>query len=1255
MALTLTPAALLNAQDSQSRHPIVEIVSSQATSDIPFDGQLLTEETTNESKPNVITHSTNRLCQIYLFGTTSFKYVYTDINRQEFNFVTITPPSLHTPIEATLCELANGNIGIVYICSYSSPVSRQLRYLVISPEGVVVTADTQIGTDYAVATYLIDMPFVIRLINGTFLLVYYHKTVSGATYQIKKRTCPADFITWSAESECVITGTDLVTTKPRYNPSLMQITVGATTGDIFLWFDYMDTLTGGVEITNVYYSISTNNGVAWTKEVKLTTYATTTAVGKHPVSVQKVANEMMMSFSEVRPALFKVSHDATMPISDITFDPVGRKVYAVLVNGQVASGLYGVMEIDIDTWTPTNWWDEATDPAFDPGLFYHGGLFIGLNARHHGEYPYIPVGVVGDYYAMVDVLNVSADTITHYYFRTYSWAGYSIVQNVTGITLVFGEEVYHTWVDATTQRLYVLLGGSLGYGEGIRVGYIEIGTYEWHEIVPPVAFPSGSMGYDVSGWIVDTGGDRIFISTDYSPGELHVYSLSSGGLIKIYKNSTHPTFPLRGLHNIALLSEKIVGLVFDNYISDPILKGVAEIDLTTQITTMHQPDWGVYTDYWFRAITAISSEEVAILSWNYGLTIFNITTHVWTLINNANVPGLTPNSLDYFAGAIAYDPVQEIIFAGTRWGYASYTGIVAVSRYGAFKGSYYKDGVYSAGWTFGIAGVPGVSAQLVAEWTDYDLVMAVNPSFDDLSIYAFWTKILSGGLSIKWDLEGSSLEISDYIVNGTEVQVHRSIDGGPASLSFICSHGQIFDPQNIRSLYSIYLKKGRKLNLRFGDKVGVTEYWQQQGVFLVTSTKLSYERGQYPVINIMAEDERIFWEQGTVTATAYYETDPKTMLEDLLVDIGGFTLNVDPLLNEIIMPSFDGACTLWFQWIDTPFADIVMQICEHFGYFPRIDVDGKVTARKISGNNAVNHTYSDSTKLINFTPDDDFSDFTNQIIVTGQSHYWLEVLFAEEAVGSLQGAAGWWHKRKNVVVWYSPDHMRTCRNARMEVIESVRDGPYFCKKGHEWLFPYVSDYYCAVRIDGPDLVGLFITALVIYLALLIVCAALNLVSWIPIVGGAIKMVCAIAAAYAMFNLMSIVGTQGAYSYNFYAQPVGHVRESFQAMANDEVFQSLIGKVIFKTINDPLCFSVGECQLVADFNRDVMKWQRNRMKFTKIADLRDEEGDMIQVPHPYTLQSMKTFITEITRRFQKSASPGSDDGYFLDDIEGWRII
>src|SRR5512139_1121909 len=109
MALTLNPT-LATAQDSQSRHPILEIMTGKIGEDIPLTGQRVTAEAVDETNPNMIYHSSGRLMIIYNSGGT-FKFFYTDTARTEFTQVNLGISAG----EAALCELADGNVGVIII------------------------------------------------------------------------------------------------------------------------------------------------------------------------------------------------------------------------------------------------------------------------------------------------------------------------------------------------------------------------------------------------------------------------------------------------------------------------------------------------------------------------------------------------------------------------------------------------------------------------------------------------------------------------------------------------------------------------------------------------------------------------------------------------------------------------------------------------------------------------------------------------------------------------------------------------------------------------------------------------------------------------------------------------------------------------------------------------------------------------------------------------------------------------------------
>jgi hypothetical protein len=68
---------------------------------------------------------------------------------------------------------------------------------------------------------------------------------------------------------------------------------------------------------------------------------------------------------------------------------------------------------------------------------------------------------------------------------------------------------------------------------------------------------------------------------------------------------------------------------------------------------------------------------------------------------------------------------------------------------------------------------------------------------------------------------------------------------------------------------------------------------------------------------------------------------------------------------------------------------------------------------------------------------------------------------------------------------------------------------------------------------------------------------------------------------------------------------------------------------------------------------VVKCQRKRVRFSKITHLQDEDGDTLQLPHPFSGEAMTVFVTDLTRRIKIAESPDGD-GYMIDDIEGWKL-
>jgi hypothetical protein len=1242
MAQTLD-ATLAAAQDSASRRPLLEIMSASFVPEIPFDGQLLTSETTNEQKPNVIAHSSGRLCTIYVFGTRYLKFIYTDTDRTVFTPVTIDAGANHTVIDASLCELTGGNVGIIYLESYSG--NYNLRAMVLSPTGEVVSAVSTIGTHPT--TDWANAPFVRRLASGTYLLVYAYKT--GSTYSIQKKTS-SDFATWSASSECVISG--LSSTNRRDNPSLVQI----TTGDVFLWFDYLESTSGTAELTNIYYSVSTDSGSTWGAAVKLTNYTGYDATAIHPIVVQNAAGQMRVVFTEQRGSL-KMDDTALGwftgdNATNITFDPVKRKLYVVNSRPFNASGyktLENVVKIDVDTWEVDKCWDNTTVPAFD-AIFCTGANNVNLYTAR-GDRHLIPVTLSSNPTQFhIALLDGEADSITMFSFQ--DWPTYGITKNVNGLSDygVYGGTAYHVWVDYEAKRLYAVFAFG-GPSYALIIGYIDLGqtgpdynfTEIVHEVTPMASTMFSTMASGSFAVWPDT--DRMAISGwssgGTSKGFLRVYQISTGSLIKHYDVDANVGFPYHGVHDFILQGEKIYGAFgYESLYSQQDRRGLCEIDLLTDTVVYHRPSYATLDNYYLQRFTATEDGQLIITVNAFtfpastgGVDIYDPADDTWQQFNNSNVPGFTPDGRDS-AYSIAYDPSMGTIFTGLTNGVYGWTGVVAFNRYGFIRQSLYIDGTYTTSWAF------GASSPLVIGLFDYEAVVVYEPG--GMGLYAFWTNQRKEELSVKWDKVVGEFDLDSYLLAGSDIALKRSIDGNTNKLEFSVSHGHLFDPHNTLSLMSFILRKGRKLSVRFGEKVSGVDYWHPAGTFVVTEGSISYKRGEYPKMSIRAEDQRVWWGDLEIVATPHYESFPEDILADVIPNYAGMDV------SDIVLPTFDGRYVLWHQWMDTSLKKMVEQICERFGYFPLIDVEDKFRVRRISDANATDHVYSDTTKILEFSPDDSFSDFTNRVVVVGENRDSIEVLAPEERIRDLNGVVGWWGHKKVIRVYYSDDGTSVCRYPRLEITQSVRNFNFKLGGGGESITAV--DYYekwMEITIDTPNLVAIVVS--------LVAAIVLWGVTWIPVTAPpGIPGIALFELSILLSLLFYVIASIATYSYAVWARPVGRERLHIQGEANDVDFQAELGRVVTKKIDDSLSITQDQCAQVAAQELMVARLQRNLVRFTKTADLRDEEGDTLQLPHPQAGLPMRIFVTDITRKFKKPIAGTGSDGYFLDDIEGWVL-
>ena len=1242
MALTLDPV-FAAAQASVTRRPLVEILSSQFVADIPFDGQTLTSETTAEQSPNLIRHSTGRLALVYSYSTNVIKYVYTDLNRTAFTSVALAIPGGHTLLETSICELTGGNVGIVYRTSYSG--THYLKYKTITVTGTAVASGDIVSFS---ASPDMSGPAVLALANGTYMLVY-RRLVTG-NYLFYKSTS-SDFLTWASPSQCSIGGYAL-TGESGY-PYLMQI----TTGDIWLFFDSCE----AGNVFNIYYSVSTDNGATWGNAVKLTPYTAVAEQGRHPWATQKMAGQMHVVFNAKMGALHIDQTTAGWEAAgasgtNMCFDPAGRKLYVTSTYAALGiKFLYGVAEINVDSWTVTDFWNtSSTTPRFN-SLYANTHVWW---ERFHGEGYLIPVGSYGKYlpgYAgegcIISVLNAPSHMITDYVFA--AWPAYSLVQNVTHSLT---GTLQAAWVDFATRRLYILSTQVYALTLSFSVGWIDLNEtgpiFNCHTLISNAHLWTPSTSSEM-GFAVYPGQDLILVWNGLAlssyKGPLVLYSMSTGALVKNYNVDDFPGFPYHGINHAVLVGNKVYcSFTYQALYGAQDKRGLCEINISTDAIVYHRPDWASIDEYGLNMIEPLPDGRLLIstsgagVSGGAGITIFNPATSTWDLFNNTTLPGFWPTAFpaqNY--SSVAYDPVTGLCFAGTYSIYGiSWSGITAFSEYGLIQQASYMVGTFGGGvWNWGAV------TELVQGYLDYDAAVVFGPGASG-GMYAFWTSMTGSELSIKWDYEGGTFNLSAYIAKDRPIGVDWSIDGKPNALTFTVSSGHLFDQHNKSSLLAPVLKKGRKLTVRFGDRVGAFEYWQAQGTMAVTGSKMRYARGLYPEMEISAQDKRIFWDQKQVIATAPFNTDPRSILIDILEDhLNLLTADIDPLL-----PVFDGAVVLTHQWIDTMGKDIIEQVCHRFGYFPHITVADKFTARKVSDANVVDHIYTDSTKLVDFSSDDEFSDFTNQVIVTGRERSEIEILYGEEMVGTLAGTIGWWGCKNTYDIHYANDNSRQCRDPRLKILQSTSSiGFQFLGQIHESItFVDPDERYCTITVTAPNLIPILVVAISGWVA----------AHYIPDLvisygTGYTIPVGRYAESIFVFMIMMIISAIGNFQYEIWARPLGLIKRSVQGQADDSDLQAEIGDTITQKLEDPLCYSVGDCTLVAQQEIMVHKLQRKRVTFSKIADFRDEVGDTIQVNHPYTGAAMKVFITDLKRTVVIPSGPDSNE-VPTDSIQGWVL-
>lgn len=1269
MALTLD-AALLAAQSNQLRKPRVRLKSKTAQADIPFNGALLFNDDTigNVIDPFTLRNADGSIGLFYLVDGLQhyFRYLRSDANRTFFQMERLWQLTyinsiyeLATDAGPAVVEIDADHIGVFYVCGNDAN-GRWFKRFIWHKDGTdsTVPAIVENNANWRYVT----QPALIKKQNGTYLAIATLKNNLDGKYYFVYWTS-SDFITWS--TGITFSPVGLTDTNRLAYPFLHY----QDDGQLFLWFDYLESTANGAELVNVYYMISLDNGATWSNPVKVTSYDDYTASGRHPWAVQKGADQQTLIFDEVRGALTMSNTAIGWPggsgFDDVEYfqiDAARRRALCVCKwNAGGYKALEGVVEIDIDAWTVTRYWNTTTSPKYDDNVCLPSGtMTMTLPGRTTSSDPSSVLTAHEPLYAgdvrTLCLLNAAENIIQKFY--TDDSEGLGITKNIDLPSCSFPQylKCWDGHYDGDAKRVYVVWGNTNYASNALYFGYYDVGevreSYSWNELYrwesmgQEIAFSLSSMVGALGGMVMDKESDKVYIFGSYQPsvysGALVILQLSTGNEIQRLTRATHATFPYRGITGLVRYGTDLF-CSFTWYSVTPSDRGICKIDMGSWLTTYMRPDYDQVDDNTFIVMSELMPDGRIMICGKgagasdcHGLNLYSPGFGLWEKFDNSNVPGMIPtlNGLDNLWYA-RFDVASGNFFVCKGDSSDSWSGISQFSLYGFMRQSQYVMGTYSGGvWNWS-----AVPDNLVIGYQDYNAAVVLHPQTNEM--YVFWAKRISSKVYIYWDIENSELDITQYLQAGTDLSTARSIDGKPATIDFILTQGHLFDPFNSLSLYSIYMKKFRIITLEFGEEIGGVNYFQSCGTFYITSTNLRYEYKKMPLLAVHAEDRRIYFKEDEVIVTENYAQLPVDLLNAFLMN----EIGLRPAVDYVLPDEMDNQIILYHQWIDTTVWKLLEQVAYRFGYAVRIDQNNKIVFFRVSNANAVNHVYANLSSVFDFSPDDSYSDFTNRIVVTGETRDRISVLYAEEQVGEANGTVGWWGGKKILRINYSQDGEKKCMNPRLVVDMSVASFNFKLGGGGEELGeedPY--HRWVEIVIDVPNMVGLVIGGI----AGLITAAYASYI-W----PGYVSYWGFIAFTMILAALFNVIASVAQYYYTVYAQPIGEERSSVEGSANDLVLQAWVGRVVTKRFDDELCYSSNDCNVVAAHEMQIVQMQRSRVKFSKIAHLQDEEGDTISILHPVSGVSMSVFITDIKRVYKVPEGPGLD-GNFADYIEGWKL-
>jgi len=1248
MSITLD-ATLQTAQDGHSHRPIVELISSPAQAVIPFEGNSFNSESTSESNQDMVETSSGRLLNLYIKSGNLYLY-YTDTDKTEWQSPVLIYNPSGTVLFASMCQLTSGSIGVVLVRT-----GYHLEYMIISETGAIETGATSIISSAA----WLGRVDVIKLANDDYLMAYHQgSTVPpdlAGTYYLYHRTS-SNFTSWGSATSITLAG--LAAGHDTDGCNLLQI----TSGRIYLHFDYLNTYQNQVETRNLYHIYSDNNGSSWSSPVAITSHTAYGTRAINPSAQEKENGDIAIVWQLVENVIFYNDN--------MDGWPVGEPFYGG-----------GMQYNEAEDNAYVRYWDEGTSPAFHsewddadkkPETVYPEG-----NMRKQSTCELIAHGTRA-YDYIISIQDLIQNSITFYHEGPVNGDAYRDKGN---FQVGHYSDLYLNWdwwgkikpmirnISESDRRIYMAMVDTRN-GYRYIIGYIDAdelpdpvtGQYEFHELIYQYSNeasgfrPGNSMGTQ----------NAISLDSLYYIEELNYFMLcsqssgqygaglvlinSDGVAVKKYNNVVNAGMPYLGISNPVYIAEtNSIYFSFPYYSGQPDRRGIGQLDLDNDEVSYHEPNWWTCSDCGLTDLISMGDGRILMISQKGdceggGVAIFDTGSEEWTIYNKYTLPGMycsgAGDHCDCFASSngklnIQYDSNNQKIFVSYVGESAedSHCGVIVFSELGSFSKIQYSD-VTNPNTT------PIYSSPIDYSYYDFEYNPSLVIDTDNISWLTWHHMDSQTEDSLKWANTMASLEVQDYLYERSKLEIEWGVEK-PNRIKASLSHGYLFDPLNLASLYSIYFKMGRILTLRLGEMVSDSEYWQKQGEFIVKKVSLSYGTEKYPIIKITAEDLRSPWNDTHIVTSEYFNGEsPVTVTENLLVDHGGLES------ADYNIPTYNGVHNLYHQFVDMDLNEAIQIIMDHFGYFSFVNVDGEYEPRRINIAKSVDHTYPDNTKMVSYTPDLGYATFINRVTVKGMSNVYSEVLYDDEVVTRINGTVGHWGGHKTRTVWYADDHTRTCRYPWLEIIQSVSDfeiwGMDAGGGGEQLTGTDPNELYCVITIEVPDVSGWILGLLSAIIATGLWCKSCD-EGWYC---GA-----CIFILTTMINILCLLlGAAANYNYNIWARPIGHERKSFQATANDLEFQQQMnGKIIEEVIDDPLCYTISSCRTVAEFEMSVVSAQRSRTKLEKTTHLQDEIGDKIRINHPHSGSAMDILITNLKRSvsFGKNAS-------MIDDIEGWVL-